>query len=79
VDDYTLSVRLGQQETMTFSDKYKAYVQLRAKSTDDLVFASNQELIPVYPVFRDVPLGDVVLPNPEDDGYIILNGEDIVK
>lgn len=79
LDDYTLSVRLDQQETATFSDKYKARYQLRASTVDGLVFGSNEELVTVYPVFRDIPIGDVIMPNPADDGYIVLDGDDILE
>jgi len=78
VDDSTLAVKLWQSETLTFSDKYKARVQLRAKSTDGLVFASSQEVITVYPIYLDYPLGDDIIPTPDIDGTIILDGEDIV-
>lgn len=78
IDDNTLAVKLWQQETLTFSDKYKARVQLRAKSTDGLVFASPQEVITVYPIYGDYPLGDEIIPAPDEEGTIILDGEDIV-
>ena len=79
LDDYTLSVKLDQQETRTFSDRYKARVQLRASTIDGVVFGSNEEPIVVYPAFRDVPIGDAALPGPADNGYIILDGEDILE
>ena len=79
IDDYTLAVKLWQQETLTFTDKYKAKVQLRASSTDGLVFASPQEIITVYPIYGDYPLGDAIVPAPDENDLIILDGEDIIS
>jgi hypothetical protein len=78
IDDYTLAVKLWQQETLTFTDKYKAKVQLRARSTDGLVFASLPETIVVYPIYGDYPMGDDIIPTPDGDDLIILDGDDIV-
>ena len=78
LDDYTMVVRLGQQETLTFSDKYKARVQLRVRTEDGLVFASEQQIVNVYPVNWDEPLGDdIILPTPQDE-FVVLNGDIIV-
>jgi hypothetical protein len=79
VDDYTLSVKLSQQETLTFSDKYKAIVQLRGATIDGIVFASPQEYIVVYPIHGDEPMGDTTNPDnpgltPTEDGWYILDG-----
>lgn len=77
IDDYTLSVRLSAQKTLTFTDKYKARVQLHARTTDGIEFASNQELITVYPIAGNAPLGEEILPSPSEDDLIILDGETI--
>ena len=69
-----LAVVLSQEETLRFSDKAKAYVQLRATCKDGRIFASKQEQITVYPIYDDTILGDVILPSPDDDGQIILDG-----
>jgi hypothetical protein len=79
LDDYTLVVRLGQRETLTFSDKYKARAQLRIRTSDGLVFASAQQIINVYPANWDEPLGDdIILPTAEDQ-WVILDGDTISK
>lgn len=78
VDDYTLVVRLGQRETSTFSDKYKARAQMRIRTVDGLVFASGQQIINVYPADWSSPLG-VDLPTATDDQWIILDGGTISK
>ena len=75
-----LCVALLPEETMRFSDKFKAKVQLRAYNKDTAsVFASRQQSITVY------PLNDAII-NPEDsippipdnnEGWVIFDGESI--
>ena len=69
-----LHVSLTAEETLRFSDKSKARVQLRAQQKDNTVFASHQQLISVYPndIIEDIPS----LPDDEgnDDDLIILDG-----
>jgi hypothetical protein len=48
--DRKLCVSLTAEETSLFSDKYKAYTQLRAKRSDGTIFGSRQILITVYPM-----------------------------
>ena len=76
-----LSVTLSQSETLRFSDKLKAKVQLSAKTFEGTRFASKQELITVYPIYDDSILGDdddiVIPPDIDNDGFIILDGETI--
>ena len=76
VDDYTLSVKIWEPETLTFSDKYKARVQLRG-SANGLTFASPQEYITVYPIHGDDLMGDNIVPTPELEGWTVLDGEKI--
>ena len=77
IDDSTLVVTLGQRETLTFSDKYKARIQLRVRTTDNLVFASEQQIINVYPANWDAPLGDdIIIPTSENE-WVILDGNTI--
>jgi hypothetical protein len=78
IDDYTLVVRLGQQETLTFSDKYKARVQLRIRTDEGLVFASTQQIINVYPMSWSEPLG-ADLPSTPEDQWVILDGDAISR
>ena len=73
-----LTISLSQEETLRFSDKKKAYVQLRAESNDGYIFASKQEPLTVYPIYDDTILGDIITPTPDDQGCIILDGEDII-
>ena len=69
-----IAVTLNQEETLRFSDKYKAYVQLRATCKDGNTFASKQEQITVYPIYDDTVLGDDIMPSPDDGGCIFLDG-----
>lgn len=75
-----LSVTLSQSETLRFSDKLKAKVQLSATTFEGTRFASKQELITVYPIYDDSILGDDIIPTPDgsgEDDWIILDGEPI--
>lgn len=69
-----LAVTLNQEETLRFSDKYKAYVQLRASCKDGVTFGNRIKEITVYPAYDDTILEDGILPSPSDDGWIILDG-----
>lgn len=69
-----LNVVLNQEETLRFSDKSKAYVQLRATSLDGTTFANKLQPITVYPLYDDSILGDIVTPTPSDDGYSYFDG-----
>lgn len=70
-----LCITLKTEETLIFSDKLKAKVQLRAAKLDGTTFASQQQLITVEPIIDDIVYDDPseVLPN-EEDGFIILDG-----
>lgn len=75
-DDYTLMITLGQQETLTFSDRYKAFTQIRIRTTSGTVAANTKQSITVYPSPWDNTLGnDVVLP--ETDEWVILDGQTV--
>ena len=70
-----LTVILDQEETLRFSDKSKAYVQLRAAtSAEGNVFASKQEQITVYPVYGDDILDGVITPTLGNDGWSYIDG-----
>lgn len=73
-----LLVTLNQEETLRFVDDKKAYVQLRATTTDDIPIASRIQMITVYPVYDDSILGDDILPTPSQDGWIYLDGSTII-
>ena len=76
-DPNELSVTLQDWETDDFSDRKKAYVQLKGRTKNN-VFASEQEQITIYPM-HDKIIGDddgpnVVIPPPSNDEPTILNG-----
>ena len=69
---------LNPEETSRFSDQLKAYVQLRAQTEDGITFASNQELITVYPINNEMIAEDPDLPVPEPgDSVVLLDGSTI--
>lgn len=70
-----LCVSLTAEETLRFSDKYKARTQLRGLHKDGTVFASRQHLISVYPIQDDLS-GDITVPSNEE-GFVILDGETV--
>lgn len=78
-DDPTeLCVSLIPDETMRFSEKYKAKVQLRAYHTPSgTIFGSHIELFTVYPVNDDIVEDDPMLPAENEEGWIILDGKPI--
>ena len=67
-------VKLNQEETLRFSDKLKARVQLRGLLNDGSAFASHEELITVYPICNDSIIGDWEEPEPVDDLVILDAG-----
>ena len=67
-----LMVSLNPEETLRFSTKRKAYVQLLATSIEGTRFGSKEREITVYPVRNDSI--DDVLPPSIDDGWVILDG-----
>ena len=73
-----LSVILNQEETLRFTEKRKAKVQLRAKTTTGIPFASKEQLITVYPIYDDSVLDDTILPTPGDNELILLDGQNII-
>jgi hypothetical protein len=73
-----ICISLTAEETLRFSDKTKANVQLRARRKDGATFASRQQLITVYPINDDIVIEDPTLPD-EDGGFIILDGGPIVN
>ena len=75
-DPKCLCVSLDPSDTLIFSDKLKARVQLRAQC-DGTVFASRQHLITVYPI-NDETI-DTELPKPDTEGWVILDGEKITN
>ncbi|MBP3631230.1 MAG: hypothetical protein J6J23_07095 [Clostridia bacterium] len=76
-DPKELRVTLTQEETLRFSEKRKAYTQLRARGPEGQFFASKKHMITVYPVYDDNIMGDEILPTPTADGWVILDGQTI--
>lgn len=73
-----LYVSLSAEETSRFSDRLKAKAQFRAQRSDGTVFGSRQKIVTVYP--SDAILDDeLILPEVEEDGFIILDGQNIIS
>lgn len=77
-DSKELYVSLTSAETLRFTSKLKAKVQLRAQHNSGTVFASKEEVVPVYPLSDDLTQ-DAVLPEIADDGWIVLDGQEITS
>lgn len=77
-DDSTeLYVSLTAEETMRFSEKYKARVQLRSQANDGTIFGCPPKLISVYPMRDDIIEENPELPTENEEGWIIFDGEPI--
>lgn len=78
-DDSTeLCVSLTADETMRFSEKRKAKVQLRAQHVESgTVFGSRPQLFTVYPMNDEILEEDPTLPAENEEGWIILDGETV--
>lgn len=72
------SVMLNQEETLRFSDKRKAKVQLRGVTYDGRPIATLEHLIKVYPVYDDSILDGEIIPTPTYEDLIILDGQNIL-
>jgi hypothetical protein len=71
-----LCVSLTADETMRFSDEYKAKVQLRAQHAESgTVFGSRPQLFTVYPMNDEILEEDPTLPAENEEDWIILDGE----
>lgn len=72
-----LCVTLNQEETLRFIEDRKAYAQLRATTIDGIPIASKEKMITVYPICDDSILDDEILPTPEYDDWVFLDGYSI--
>lgn len=72
-------ITLSPTETARFSDKLKARVQLRANANDGTTFASKEQLITVYPIHDDIITDDPEWDGEDEEGYIVLDGQSIVR
>lgn len=72
----TIYVSLTPEETLWFSDKYKAKVQLRAMKNDGTTFANKEKLVTVYSINDDFV--DDLIATENEQGWIILDGESII-
>lgn len=75
-DSTEITVSLMPSETKRFSDKLKAYVQMRAKPISGQIVATQRHLITVYPMDDDLIPDtdeDPIVP-PDSDGWVILDG-----
>ena len=75
-----LTVRLNQEETLRFSDKRKAYVQLRGVTKDGSPIICRKQYINVYPVEDDSIFdSDIVIPTPTPgQDWIFFDGESVM-
>lgn len=78
-DSRELLVSLTSEETLRFTDKMKARVQLRAQHENGTVFASHQEIVTVYPLPDDLVVEQDPMPEEDNGGWIILDGKPITE
>jgi hypothetical protein len=72
-------ITLSPTETARFSDKLKARLQLRANAVNGTTFASKEQLITVYPMNDDIITDDPEWDEENEEGYIVLDGQSIVR
>jgi hypothetical protein len=78
-DSHEICVSLLASETLKFSDKYKAKVQLRAQPLGGIVFGSKQQLITVYPMLDEIIGEDTVIEDVQtQDDWVIFDGGMVV-
>jgi hypothetical protein len=74
-----LCVSLTPDETIRFSEKRKAKVQMRAQHMlSGTIFGSRTQLVTVYPMNDEIIEEDPMMPAENKEGWIILDGETIV-
>ena len=73
-----LIVTLNTEETLRFTDKRKAYVQIMAEQVGGLPFGNKPEMITVYPAHIGTEPGDVIVPDVDNDEIIALDGLAII-
>ena len=73
-----LVVILNKEETLRFTDKRKAHVQIMAEVVGGLPFGSKPNMITVYPAYDDLILDGDIVPTPDPDGVVILDGSTII-
>ena len=78
VADTQLSVVLSREETLRFSEKRKAYVQLRATKQNGVTMAIKKQQFTVYPIQDESLTDDFIMPTPTYD-YIYFDGDDIMN
>lgn len=76
VTDTQISVVLSREETLRFSDKRKAYVQLRATKKNGLTMAIKKQQFTVYPIQDESLTDGLITPTPTND-YIYFDGDEI--
>lgn len=79
VDSNQCSVTLNQEETLRFSDKRKAKVQLRGITQYWVPFATKERIINIEPVADDSILEGDIVPTPTYDEFIVLDGQPIIQ
>lgn len=73
-DPKELCVALTAEETMRFVEKYRGKTQLRAQTLDGTTFGSKEYLITIYPMSDDILDEDPIMPSPNKEGWVILDG-----
>ena len=75
-----LYVSLTPDETIRFSEKRKAKVQIRAQhALNGTIFGNRPQLITVYPMNDEILEEDPMMPPVNEEGWIILDGKTIVN
>ena len=77
-DSKELYISLTAEETSRFSDKYKAMLQFRAQHANSgTIFGIKTQQITVYPMSDEILKENPTMPDEDENGFIILDGETI--
>lgn len=77
-DGSGLYVSLTAEETMRFTDKYKAKMQMRAQHINGTVFGTRTQYLTVYPMSDDIIGENPILPREDAEGWVILDGQSVI-
>jgi hypothetical protein len=79
IDINQCSITLNQEETLRFTDKKKAKVQLRGVTRYGVPFGTKEHLINVEQVADDSIIEGDIVPTPTYDELIVFDGQPIIQ
>jgi hypothetical protein len=78
-DEHTLVVKFTSSDTSRFTDKLKGYIQCKVVVTGEVVYPTYEQRFTVYPMYDALVGGDIDGEIQTSDGWIILDGQEIMN